>query len=114
MTSSSQAPKKQVGKAEVYKTSLRKGKAKTPMQKQSLKSQLCHRRQTRSAKRSQVPPNLVDSSKITTSLSSSHRKKELHKKICTVSLKKKNVASQVRHRKPRSQLEPPTRKGRSL
>lgn len=113
LTSSSQAPKKQVGKAEVYKTSLRKGKAKTPMQKQSLKSQLGHRRQTRSAKWSQVPPNLVDSSKIT-SLSSSHRKKELHKKICAVSLKKKNVASQVRHCKQRSQLEPPTRKGRSL
>ncbi|XP_075699139.1 ligand-dependent corepressor isoform X2 [Rhinoderma darwinii] len=113
LTSKSQVPKKQRGKAGVYKTGLRKGKAKTPMQKQSLNSRLVLRRQTRSAKRRPVPPNLSDSPKITSS--SSHRKNEQRKKICTASAKNKiNVASQVRHRKARSQLEPSTRKGRSL
>ncbi|KAM4031127.1 ligand-dependent corepressor isoform 2-T2 [Anomaloglossus baeobatrachus] len=103
IVSISQAPKKQVGKADVFNISLRKGKARTPMQK----SQLVQKRETRSAKRRQ------DSTKIT-SLSSSHRKKELNK-ICTVSAKSKtNVAPQVRQRKQRSQLEPSTRKGRSL
>ncbi|XP_069836069.1 ligand-dependent corepressor isoform X2 [Dendropsophus ebraccatus] len=113
-TFNSQAPKKQVGKAGVFKTNVMKAKAKSPMQKQSLKQQLVRKRQTRSAKLKQVPPNSSGSPKIT-SLSSSHRKKELCKKICTVSGKnKRNVASQVRHRSKRSQLEPSTRKGRSL
>ncbi|XP_044155264.1 ligand-dependent corepressor isoform X1 [Bufo gargarizans] len=114
LTSNSQAPKRQVGKAGVYKTSLRKGKAKTPMQKQSRKPQLVLKCKTRSAKLKQVPPNLADSSKIA-SLSSSHRKKGLRKKICAISAKHKiKVASQVRHRKPRSQLQPTNRKGRSF
>ncbi|KAG9484709.1 ligand-dependent corepressor isoform X2 [Eleutherodactylus coqui] len=114
LTSNSQAPKKQVGKAAVYKASLRKEKAKTPMQKQSHKSQFVLKHETRSTKLRPGPPNLSDSPKIT-SLSSSHRKKELHKKICNFSANNKiNVASKVRHRKPRSQPGPPTRNGRSL
>ncbi|XP_056386745.1 ligand-dependent corepressor isoform X2 [Hyla sarda] len=113
-TSSSQAPKKQVGKAGVFKTTVIKGKAKTRMQKQSLKSQIVLKHQTRSAKLSQASSKVSDSPKIT-SFSSSHRKKERCKKISTVSTKnKRNVASRVRHNKQRSQLEPPTRKGRSL
>ncbi|XP_073408973.1 ligand-dependent corepressor isoform X2 [Dendrobates tinctorius] len=113
ITSNSQAPKKQVGRAGVFKTSLRNGKAKTPMQKQSLKSQFVQMRMTRSAKLRQVSPNFSDSTKIA-SLSSSHRLKEL-RKICTVSVKSKtNVAPQVRQCKQRLQPEPSTRKRRSL
>ncbi|XP_073541047.1 ligand-dependent corepressor isoform X2 [Phyllobates terribilis] len=113
INSNSQSPKKQAREAGIFKTSLRNGKAKTLMQKQSLKSQFVQRRMTRSAKRRQISPNCSDSTKIT-SLSSSHRIKEL-RKICTVSTKNKiNVAPQVRQRKQRSQLEPSTRKRRSL
>ncbi|XP_069610148.1 ligand-dependent corepressor isoform X2 [Ranitomeya imitator] len=112
ITSNSRAPKKQVGRAGVFKKSLRNGKAKTPMRKQSLKSQFVQRRMTRSAKLRQVSPNFSNSTKIT-SLSSSHRIKI--RKLCTVSAKnKRSVAPQVRQRKQRSQLEPSTHKRRSL
>ncbi|KAM3912521.1 LOW QUALITY PROTEIN: uncharacterized protein RB166_018029 [Leptodactylus fuscus] len=105
-TSCSHAPKKEVRKAGICKTSFMKAKAKTPMQKLAMKSQLALKRQTKSAKRRQVPPS---------SSASSHKKKERHNKICSVSTKSKvNVASQVRQRKPRSRPEPPARKGRSL
>ncbi|XP_071985827.1 ligand-dependent corepressor isoform X2 [Engystomops pustulosus] len=108
-TSNLQAPKKKVEN----KTNLRKGKAITPMQKKNLKSQHVLKCQTRSTKKE--PQHLSDLPKITR-FSSSHRKKELHKAACTVSSKSKvNVGSQLRQRKPRSQLEPTTtRKGRSL
>ncbi|XP_075072008.1 ligand-dependent corepressor isoform X2 [Mixophyes fleayi] len=107
--STTRAPKKLGAKAQVCKGAiLKKRRTKTAIQKHLHKAQL-NKCQTKSAKPRPIPSNL-SRQRITRTSSSQLRKKEIHRKICTVSVNSKNKNAATR--KQRSQTNSQTHRKR--